>query len=381
MTRLYLHIGLQKTGTSFLQNVCWASVDQLRDQGVTLVPERRIEAFWLALAVRERVDPAYDGERVARSLELLPGQLAAVETPKALITHEILGSAGPAQIQRLLAACAPHEVHVVVTVRDIARQVPSLWQECLKAGRSVTLDEYVAELQATRGRTTVDWRRLDLPAILRRWAAVVHAERIHVVTVPGPGGPREALLERYCAALGIRTDALDLADAGPGNPGLGTAEAELLRRVNDLIPEQYRRRVPYGRVGKRYFAMGLLAHDGGERARLTGDHEAWCRELAEESIATLADLGCDVIGEPEDLLPAPAAFGEAARPDDAAVLDVATRALAAMLEERMAQHLTEREQRTDEPSPPPARWHPGAVRARIATMASRARRSDRPTVP
>lgn len=334
VTRVFVHIGLQKTGTSYLQNVCWSSREDLATQGVTMVPGGRIETFWLALDVRERIAPT-DSPRVGRSVEMLPGQLAAVTTRSALITHETLGSATPAQIRRLLDACAGHEVHVVVTVRDIARQVPSLWQEGLKAGRTDTLEEYVAALRSATSRTGVVWRRLDLAGVLRRWSAHVPAERIHVVTVPGPGGRREALLERYCSVLGVPVEGLDLATAGPGNPGLGAAEAELLRRVNNRLPDRYRRRVPYGEVGKRWFAMGILAARGTTPVRLGREHEAWCGEIAEESLLTLAELGCDVVGEPSDLVPDPSVFTDATGVDEAAVLEVATRALGEVLEQRL----------------------------------------------
>lgn len=350
MTRLYLHIGLQKTGTSYLQNVFWGSTETLRTNGLSFVPDGRIENFWLALDVRGRVDPVHDSARVARSLELLPDQLAAVSTPRALTSHETLASASVAQIQRLLEACEGHEVHVVLTVRDLARQVPSLWQESLKAGRSDTLDEYVAALRASTSRTGVDWRRLDLSAVLRRWSRFVPAERIHVVTVPGPGGPRSALLERYCSVLGVVADDLDQVRGGPGNPALGLVEAEVLRQVNSLLPEEYRRRVPYGEVGKRYFAMGILARTDSGRARISREHEQWCREVAEESIDAIAQLGCDVVGDVADLLPSPASFGETSAVDDAAALDVATRALAAILEERLAHRLEVKAKADAEPS-------------------------------
>lgn len=371
MTRFFLHIGLQKTGTSYLQNVCWGAADRLVEQGVTLVPDGRIETFWLALAVRERVDPAHDGERVARSLELLPGQLAAVRTPTALTTHETLAQASAEQIERLLAACAGHEVHVVLTVRDLARQIPSLWQEGLKAGRADTLDEYVARLRTATRRTDMDWKRLDVSAVLRRWARFVPPERIHVVTVPAPGGPREALLERYCSVLGADPEGLDPTHAGPGNRALGTAEAEVLRRVNDLLPQELRRRVPYGEIGKRYFAMGILARSESGTARLAREHEQWCAEVATESVRTVEELGCAVAGDLADLLPRPAAFGQTGVVDDAAALEVATRALATMLEERLAQRL---EQRTR-----PSRDSHGAtaggggLRGRMASLGRRFR--------
>lgn len=371
MTRLFLHIGLQKTGTSYLQNVCWGAVDRLQEQGVTLVPDARIETFWLALAVRERVDPAHDGERVARSLDLLPGQLAAVRTPVALTSHETLAQCSAEQIERLLAACAGHEVHVVLTVRDLARQIPSLWQEALKAGRSDTLDEYVGALRTATRRTDMDWKRLDVAAVLRRWARFVPPERIHVVTVPGPGGAREALLERYCSVLGVNADSLDPTSAGPGNRALGIAEAEVLRRVNALLPPEHRRRVPYGEVGKRYFAMGILARSDSGTARLSREHEQWCGDAAAESVRTIEDLGCAVAGDLADLVPQPAAFGETGVVDDADALEVATRALAAMLEERLAHRL---EQRT-RPAQGPQRTPAGApgLRGRVGALSRRFR--------
>lgn len=369
MTRLYLHIGLQKTGTSYLQNLCWSSVDDLHGQGVTMVPPGRLETFWLALDVRERIDP-HDAPRVGRSVELFPEQLAAVTTPAALVSHETLASASAAQIRRLLEACAGHEVHVVVTVRDIGRQVPSLWQEGLKAGRSDTLEEYIAALRTPDGRSGVVWRRLDLAGILARWAEQVPPERIHVVTVPGPNGPREALLERYCAVLGVDPGALDPTRAGAGNPGLGEAEAELLRRVNERLPERYRRRVPYGEVGKRWFAMGILGRAGSTPVRLGRRHEDWCSERAEESVRVIDELGCDVAGDVADLLPDGSVFEDSGGPDEAAVLEAATRALGQVLEERLEQRLAKRADAAESS----ADTTPRGVRRRVDAVRRRLRR-------
>jgi hypothetical protein len=365
VTRIFVHIGLQKTGTSYLQNVFWGSVDELREHGVTMVPDSRVSTFWLALDVRERIG-AHDPPRVARSLEMLPGQLAAVTTPAALISHETLASAGPAQIRRFLEACEGHEVHVVVTARDMGRQVPSLWQEGLKAGRSESLADYVAGLRAADNRTGLAWRRLDLAGVLRRWAAHVPAERIHVVTVPGPAGPREALLERYCSVLGIRAADVDHEMAGRGNPGLGAPEAELLRRVNERVPERLRRRVPYGEVGKRWLAMRVLASPGSRAARLDGSAAPWCREVAQESVDTVAALGCDVVGDLADLLPDDAVFEDTAEVSDPDLLEAAIRALAVVLEERLEERLEHLAAPAAGPAPGRVRRVVGGVRRRLA---------------
>ena len=48
----YLHVGLPKTGTSYLQSHLWDSPRQLAAVGVRMVPESRGETFTLMRAVR-----------------------------------------------------------------------------------------------------------------------------------------------------------------------------------------------------------------------------------------------------------------------------------------------------------------------------------------
>jgi hypothetical protein len=66
--RLYLHIGLQKTGTSYLQKIMWANQDRLREQGLDLVPPSKRATFNLMLDVRERYNPTFDPPEVATAL-------------------------------------------------------------------------------------------------------------------------------------------------------------------------------------------------------------------------------------------------------------------------------------------------------------------------
>jgi len=68
-TRIYLHIGLQKTGTSFLQDALFNSAEELARQGLDMVPDSRLAAFHLMLRVRNRYDPAVDPPDVARALD------------------------------------------------------------------------------------------------------------------------------------------------------------------------------------------------------------------------------------------------------------------------------------------------------------------------
>ena len=66
---LYVHIGLQKTGTTYLQGIFWQSLDQLRAQGLDMLPPSRQHTFWLMLDVRGRYRLATDPPAVGRALE------------------------------------------------------------------------------------------------------------------------------------------------------------------------------------------------------------------------------------------------------------------------------------------------------------------------
>ena len=144
--RVFVHFGLQKTGTSFLQHALFESTDALAADGLDLVPATRLGAFRLMLRVRDRFDPAIDPPGVADALPRFREQLAAASGSRALLTEESLAPAMKRQIAPLLEACASREVHLVLTVRDLARQIPSTWQEWVKRSMNLPFEQYVESL-------------------------------------------------------------------------------------------------------------------------------------------------------------------------------------------------------------------------------------------
>src|SRR4051812_24125773 len=119
---VHLHVGLKKTGTSYLQSIFRASTDELRRQGLALIPRHEPAGHRLAMAVLGR-------KTAGAPLAALPRQLAAARGSRCLITQEMLGRADARQIARLRTALGDRDLHVVVTVRDIARTIPSAWQQ------------------------------------------------------------------------------------------------------------------------------------------------------------------------------------------------------------------------------------------------------------
>lgn len=343
--RLYVHIGLQKTGTSYLQNVMWKNQDRLREQGLDLVPPSKRETFNLMLDVRERYNPEFDPPDVARALAGLRGQLTSASQPAALITEESLAPAKDSQIRRFLAACTDREVHLVVTLRDLGRQIPSAWQQTLQSGGSLTYAAYLRRLRKLEGRPhTRLWSSKDVAAILERWSAHVPTDRIHLVTVPPPGSPHQTLLDRYTRVLGIDPERLD-RDVERSNESIGRVQAELLRRVNRGLGPEFRSRDVYGDIGKRYFAVRVLVPQRGEKLRVPAEHEEWCRDVSQRYVDAIVKGGYPVEGDLLDLIPTAGAFAPEPRVTHREVAEASVAALTTMLTGDMTRLRARRERR------------------------------------
>jgi hypothetical protein len=332
---VFLHIGLMKTGTSYLQGRLRAAPDELARQGLTMLPEHQPAAHQLALALRGKHDPAVDRRRGARALDLLPRQIDRAPGDRCLISEETLCFAGPERLELLGAALADRELRVIVTVRDIARTIPSIWQQRVRGGRRHSLDRFADSVVERDGRASgAFWSGQELVAVLDRWEALVPRQRMHVVVVPPSGAAGGVLLERFCSVVGIEPTRLPPAEVR-ANPSLGWAQAELMRRVNALLPGDLRRRDVRGTVVNRGFVMPVLGPQPGEPIRLPGRLRDWCHEYAVSTIKLLEDGGYAVVGDPQDLLPRDEAFTAAdASVPEHQVADAAVRALADLLTAR-----------------------------------------------
>lgn len=329
----YLHIGLPKTGTSYLQNVFWRSREVLPDQGLTLLPERRRDHLGVVLAVRNMFQP-YDDAFDRDVLSRLSAE--AAEAPGAvLVSHESFAPAKPERARLLLDALGDFEFQVIVTVRDLARQIPSAWQQRIQARETFGYDEFVDAVLARDPIASDFWWNQDLAAVLDRWSEVVDADRIHVVTCPPPGAPRGLLLDRFCSVIGIDPATLD-RDASTNNVALGQAQAELVRQVNvalgDRLPDV---RNGYGRVGQTFLGDRILRPQGGRPARMPERTRAQVAELTAGWKDFIADRPFQVVGDLADLDVEAADFEPTGTEvSDGELVDVATRALADILVRR-----------------------------------------------
>lgn len=336
--RCYIHVGLPKTGTSYLQSVLRHSEDALSAQGLDLLPGTPVGRRYLSVSLRGKLDPETDPPAAFRVLERLHEESGSAAGDRALISQEILGALVPDQVRTLLDALPGYEPHVIVTVRDLARTLPSGWQQETQSQSTTTLEEFVDEFVASGEQASRRRRRRVLQSVLDSWEHHVPAERVHVVTVPPPSAGPRVLLERFCAVIGVDPATLDL-EVRRENAALGVVQAELLRRVNGALGDRLAHpRGGYQQQAKKYLAKQVLLAQGGRSARLPESARAWCDEASAAVIARLSEGGYHVVGDLEDLRPDPSAFAPAEESvTDAELLGAAVDAIAAMLVDRAGQ--------------------------------------------
>ena len=315
----------------------WRNRGAMRQRDLAF-PGRPGEHFHAALDLRGIAFGGYDNPAVAGAWSRLTAKALASPTAKALISHEILAGATPAQIEQAVASLRPATVHVVYGGRDLARQLPAVWQESLKNRRSRSYESFLSK--ALRSRPSDDeptgfWRAQDPVATLARWREALPPEHIHVVTLPQAGAPATTLWERFCAALGVEPDGVDLSIAR-ANASLSAEEAEVLRRLNRALPDDLSWPA-YERQVKRRFNARAQSRAGaagpGSRLTVPERHREVVQRRAVELRDGLAGAGYDVVGDLDDLLPAESSFGTPTEVPPDMVTDAAVDMLAAVLAE------------------------------------------------
>ena len=222
-----------KSGTSFLQQVLRHNRDGCATKACcTPSPWRRqVQAVRDVIARGGKDQPALADDGPWRSLvaeiRRWPGT--------AVVSMEFLGPRrarqGPPD---LVEDLAPAEVEVVITVRDLARTIPAMWQESLQNRGTWTWDDYLAGVESEdRSRPGPGPRVLDAAGRPRHHRGLAGAAgrdrghradraagRVAAGRCCGSGSRRVLPVDRAGLDLDVRA-----------NPSLGLASLLVLRRA------------------------------------------------------------------------------------------------------------------------------------------------------
>jgi hypothetical protein len=369
--RVVVHVGVPKSGTSFLQATLRENADRLAEQGVWHPAQQHRGMFHAALELtgnhpgwgvpQKRIDGTW--------AELCREALRRGGTT--VFSHELFSNVAAKDVGPALAHLDGADVHVVVTARDLARQLPAEWQEGVKHGRGLRFDSFLRRvLDPGRSHTHAQkfWRHQDIAEILDRWGGSLPPDHVHVVTCPPPGAPRDLLWKRFCSVADIEPGSVIFPAVG-ANTSLGVNAVDVLRRVNRRLrqgdaPPHLRRTV------KQVLVNEALRSDDSDRAATPTAVLPQLQAITDDWRKRIEETGYDVVGDLADLDPQPPTGGVAAdhRVTPRASRDVAVDAVAVLTKEVAALRAEVKElrdAREDRASASTARRVARAVRRRL----------------
>jgi hypothetical protein len=180
-TRL-LHIGPHKTGTTAVQGAFHLARERLAEHGVAYAGRDR-QALLAALAVTNR-PPLLGGPLPkADHWDALVQDVQQSTASRVVISSEFFADTGRAALPMVVESLGGDHIHIVVTLRPLAKIVPSQWQQYLQNGFRMPYLEWLEGIlkQPPDTPTPGFWHRHRHDALVARWVKVVGKENLTVI--------------------------------------------------------------------------------------------------------------------------------------------------------------------------------------------------------
>lgn len=312
---IMLHIGAHKTGTTSLQAALYEARETLAAQGVfNLVPVGSESANVAARAVQRLPASGTSGSPVDYKIwEQIVASSAKHRGSRVAISAEAFAVSEPAVIENIVRELGRDRLHVVVTLRPLAKILPSQWQQDLHgAWQSSAFDTWLKEVlkdpRASRRVGPVDvphrfWYRHRHDELVLRWARLVRPERITIVVVDDQRS--EALFETFEQLLGVQAGTLP-RNVSSRNRSMTLPEMLIMQRYGKLLEssELGRRVVEQARYHRALRILRKIRPDNLRDARLQIPSWSHARvgEIQEEMRVRLASIRANVVGSLDRLV-------------------------------------------------------------------------------
>lgn len=299
-----LHVGVHKTGTTAIQAALADSRQELASRNVRY-PGKLQAQHRAALALlgrpwgwNNRGGGVMDREhfdRLAKRTRKAPGRV--------VISSEFFCEASSDQADEVFSALGrsgARPVHVVVTLRNLGKLLPSSWQQYLKYGMTTSYEAWLTGVLATPGSSKMSptfWKRHDHGDVIRRWAGAVGPQNLTVMVLEDV--PREYMFETFAQFLDVPTHILTSRMELTSNRSMTAAEAEVLVRLNKKVKKSMQW-ADYVTLVRRGVALGMVEgrEPGPSEPKLhTPD---WALDAAQQvgikSVNTIRESGVEVLG-------------------------------------------------------------------------------------
>lgn len=166
----------------------------------------------------------------------LTAEISAANVQRALISHESIARAAPNMARRFVRRLGRNRTHIAITVRPPVEALPSRWNELVKEGTTVPLDEWVAGALTDPARWLSRGMRryIDLAGLVDRWASVAGTANVTVIVVDKSN--RNIITDAFEQLLGLPAGMLAAAAPdGAINRSMTVPEAEVIRTINVCV--------------------------------------------------------------------------------------------------------------------------------------------------
>ncbi len=221
MNRLFLHIGMPKTGTTTLQFMLDANRKALEDNSV-LYPQTGYTGSLHDRGHHELVRAAKNRNHAlyAELRDELDSSAAAV----AILSSEEFSLATPSDIGFIKQALEGVDVKIVVYLREQASFVEALYNQAVKTGgEKRERHEFMADMLCAA--------RLNYHAMVNAWAKRFGMENMRVRKYGDQLRIGKTLIDDFCGCVGVDTNWLQI-HKGDYNIGVDNKYIEFLRAVN-----------------------------------------------------------------------------------------------------------------------------------------------------
>lgn len=310
--RLLIHVGPHKTGTTTVQSALHQHKDLLIEQGVRYLGSG-VRPGLGPRALTGVLDSAAQQRRGLKEWSELQAEAAAATEPRLVLSSEFLCEADDDAARRIVDGWGDVDLQVVVTLRSLARILPSQWQQFVRSGLAEPFGPWVEAIVAAYDDPASPlpfWRRHRHADIVERWARIVGADKVTVVI--GDSGDPGLLTREFAALLDLPSDLL-VPRSSMENRSLTWEEAAVIRAFNHQATAA--RHLP---TKARLAAWARLKH----RTPLSSEHRITIpgslvdpvRAMCEDTATRIVASGVTVVGDLEELRQVPSADGQQREP-------------------------------------------------------------------
>lgn len=229
-----LHVGPHKTATTTVQTVFHRARSELLELGVRYAGRAR-QQVRAAHAVNERPWRLRDGEvPPMRAWQELAREVRAERRRRVIVSSEFFSEADTASIQRIAADLGQERLHVVMTLRPLARIIPSQWQQWVQNGMTKSWPDWLTatldSFERPAGeRVPLFWWRHRHDLLVERWVGALGPDRLTIIVIDERD--RGMVLRVFERLLGL-PEGLLVSDGDRTNRSLTLPEAEAVRAFN-----------------------------------------------------------------------------------------------------------------------------------------------------